>query len=174
MIESKVVVEDAEILIRHEQCADPSWCSQNDLYIKSNSSDNNTLTTVVFNDYLSVYLYWENHSSANSVEVLYVPETGVLFMGCDRLSIRVDTRSQKLIDVDFVALFWGLERHKEFILETGELQCFLYSKSGKKLASAEVDPPYEMELYDQGIMFKSIVAGETWLKYAVRGYSVDT
>ena len=101
--------------------------------------------------------------------ILYVPETGILFLGCGSISARVSTREIKLIDIDNVCLFWSLSRHKEYVLETGELECFLYSLSGEKVSSTAVDPPYEMEVTDNGIKFESIVLGSTWLRYESNG-----
>lgn len=98
-----------------------------------------------------------------------MPETGILFLGCGSLSARVSTRESKLLDIDNVCLFWGLSRHKEFVLETGELECFLYSLTGEKVSSTAVDPPYEMDVTDNGIKFESIVLGSTWLKYERNG-----
>jgi len=169
MISSKITVNDAEIKIEHEECSDPSWCRDKDIFIESCSSDNNTLSTITFNDYLTIYVFWESCPSGVSKELLYVPETGVLFLGCGSISARVSTLESKLIDIDNVFLFWGLSRHKEYVLETGELECFLYSLSGKKVSSTAVDPPYEIEVTDTGIKFESIVLGSTWLGYESNG-----
>lgn len=169
MISSKVTINDAEIKIEHEQCSDPSWCRDKGIFIESCSSDNNTLSTITFNDYLTIYIFWESCSSDVSQEILYVPETGILFLGCGSISARVSTREIKLIDIDNVCLFWSLSRHKEYVLETGELECFLYSLSGEKVSSTAVDPPYEMEVTDNGIKFESIVLGSTWLRYESNG-----
>ena len=95
-------------------------------------------------------------------------ETEVLFLGCDKISAQVDVSNNCLINANSIDLFWGLERHKQFILETGELQCFLYDLSGKLISSTSVDPPYEMEMNQDGIKFTSIVLGTTWLKYGDR------
>lgn len=169
MISSKVTINDAEIKIEHEECSDPSWCRDKDIFIESNSSDNNTLSTITFNDYLTIYIFWESCSSGVSQELLYVPESGVLFLGCGSISARVSTRDSKLLDIENVCLFWGLSRHKDYVLETGELECFLYSLSGEKISSTEVDPPYEMETTEEGIRFDSIVLGSTWLRYKSNG-----
>ena len=66
MISSKITIEDAEIKIEHERCSDPSWCRDKEIYIESNSNDNNTITTITFNDYLKVFVYWASFSSAES------------------------------------------------------------------------------------------------------------
>lgn len=169
MISSKITIEDAEIKIEHERCSDPSWCRDKEIYIESNSNDNNTLTTITFNDYLKVFVYWESFSSAESFEVLYIPETGILFLGASAISAQISTRESKLIGIEFPCLFWSLERHKSFVLESGELECFLYDKHGKKVSSTAVDPPYEMEVTDKGIKYESIVMGTTWLRYDGKG-----
>jgi len=165
MISSKVTIENTEIKIEHENCSDPSWCRDKEIFIESNSSDNNTLTTITFNDFLKIYVFWESFTSAEFIDVLYVPETKVLFLGCGSISARVCTKDSKLIDLEYVCLFWGLSRQNSYILETGELDCFLYSLDGKKVSSSAVDPPYEMEVTEQGIKFTSIVGGTTWLRY---------
>lgn len=165
MIPSKITINDAEIKIEHEECSDPSWCRDRDIFIESSGSENNTLSIITFNDYLTIYIFWESCSSGASQEVLFVPETGVLFLGCGSISARVSTRDSKLIGFESVCLFWGLSRHKEYVLEIGELECFLYSLSGEKISATAVDPPYEMEVTEKGIKFESIVLGSTWLRY---------
>jgi hypothetical protein len=165
MISSKIIINEAEIHIQHEQCVDPSWCQDKGILIKATGSDNNILSTIIFNDFLTVYVLWESCLSGISQEILYVPETGILFLGCGCVSARISTKESRLIGVEDVSLFWGLSRHKDYVLETGELECFLYSLSGKKISRADVDPPYEMEVTDKGIRFKSIVLGDTWLRY---------
>lgn len=169
MISSKVTINDAEIKIEHEGCSDPSWHRNKNIFIESCNPNNNTLSTITFHDYLTIYIFWESCSSGVSQELLYVPETGVLFLGCGSISARVSTRESKLIDTENVCLFWGLSRHKEYVLETGELECFLYSLSGEKISSAAVDPPYEIEVTDSGIKFESMVLGSTWLRYESNG-----
>ncbi len=168
MISSKVKVNNAEIKIEHEECTDPSWRRDKDIFIESNSS-NNTLSTITFNDYLTIYIFWNSCSTGVCQELLYVPETGVLFLGCGSISARVSTRESKLLDIGNVCLFWGVSRHKDYVLETGELECFLYSLWGEKISSTEVDPPYEMETTKDGIRFDSIVHGSTWLRYKING-----
>ena len=168
MVNNRLIIEDAEIQIEHKSCTDAQCYQDKGIYIESISCHNNTLSKITFNQHLVVYLYWEFHSCAKLVEILYVPETEVLFLGCDKLSAQVDVSNNRLINANDVDLFWGLERHKQFILETGELQCFLYDLNGKLISSTSVDPPYEMEMNQDGIKFTSIVLGTTWLKYGDR------
>ncbi|UZE97192.1 hypothetical protein [Alkalimarinus alittae] len=165
MISNKVSNQSAEIKIEHEKCSDPNLCRDKEIFIESNSSDNNTLTTLTFNDRLKIFVFWESFSSAEFFDVLYVPETEVLFLGCGSISARVSTIASKLIGLEHVCLFWALTRQNNYVLETGELDCFLYTLDGKKVSSTAVDPPYEMEVTDQGIKFTSIVVGTTWLRY---------
>jgi len=169
MISSKVTINDAEIKIGHEECSDPSWCRNKEVFIESGSAANNTLSTIVFNDYLTIYVFWDSRPVGVSQEILYAPETGVLFIGCGSISARVCTKTSKVLGTNNVCLFWGLENFKNYVLETGELECFLYSQAGDKISSAEVDPPYEMEITEDGIKFDSIVLGTTWLRYASNG-----
>lgn len=169
MISSKVTINDAEIKIGHEQCSDPSWCRNKEIFIESCCADKNTLSTIVFNDYLTIYVFWDSHPAGVSQEILYVPETGVLFIGCGSVSARVCTKTSKVLGSNEVCLFWGFQNHKNYVLETGELECFLYTQAGEKISNTAVDPPYEMEIMEAGIKFESIVLGTTWLKYASNG-----
>lgn len=166
MVSSKILIGDAEIEVMHEPCVDPGSCGHKNIFIESSSAENNTLSTITFNDYLTIHLFWEHCSSGVSQEILYVPETGVLFIGCGSISARVSTREQKLIDVNSVALFWSFDRHGNYVLETGEIECFLYSLSGNKIAKADVDSPYETYFTEKGIRFESDFYGSTWLYYS--------
>ena len=168
MVSNKLIIDDVEILIEHKSLTEAGCFRDKDIYLESTSCQNNTLSTIRFNNQLEVHLFWEFHSCAKLIEILYVPETKVLFLGCDKLSAQVDVNNNRLINSNNVDLFWGLERHKQFILETGELQCFLYDLSGNQIASTSVDPPYEIEVNQDGIKFTSIVLGTTWLKYRDR------
>jgi len=168
MANNRLIIDDVEILIEHQSLTDTQPYRDKDIYLESTSSQNNTLSTITINYNLVVHLFGEFHSCTKLVEILYVPETEVLFLGCDKLSAQVDVSNNRLINANNIDLFWGLERHKQFILETGELQCFLYDLSGKLISSTSVDPPYEMEVNQDGIKFTSIVLGTTWLKYGDR------
>lgn len=165
MIPSKIRLGDTEIGIEHQECSDASWCKDKDIFIESSSSDNNTLSTITVNGNLTIRVFWESSQTGVSQEILFVPETGILFLGCGSISARISTKENKLVGFEDVFLFWGLDRHKYYVLETGELECFLYSLSGDKISTADVDPPYEMEVKKEGIRFDSIVHGTTWLKY---------
>lgn len=169
LISNKVTIDDAEIKVGHEECSNPSWCRDKEIFVESCSDDNNTLSTIVFNDYLTVYVFWDSHPVGVSQEILFVSETGVLFIGCGSISARICTKTSRVLDTNDICLFWGLENLENYVLETGELECFLYSKSGDQISSAEVDPPYEMKMTEKGIEFESIVHGTTWLKYAGNG-----
>jgi len=99
MVSSRLIIDDAEILIEHQSLTDTRSYREKGIYLESISHQNNTLSTITINHNLVVHIFWEFHSCAKLVEILYIPETKVLFLGC--------------------------ERHKQFVLETGELQCFL-------------------------------------------------
>ena len=89
MITSKEKIHDAEMLIKHESCSDPGWCRNKEIFIESNSVENNILSTTKFDEYLHIYIFWESFTSDASVEVLYIPETGVMFIGAGTVSARI-------------------------------------------------------------------------------------
>jgi len=163
-ISTKTIIDTSEINVVHSECSDPGLYKSKPLFVESNGN-NNTLSVVSFNDSVEIYVYWESFEAAKQFDIAFVPETGILFIGCGTLSVRLCTKSYKLLDISYPELFWSLKRHKEYILELGELECFLYSLDGKQISSAAVDPPYEMEVFDHGIKFESIVVGTTWLEY---------
>ncbi|MCA9432313.1 MAG: hypothetical protein KC940_17505 [Candidatus Omnitrophica bacterium] len=65
----------------------------------------------------------------------------------------------------FADLFWGFERDGDYVIQWGETSCGLYTKDGRLISSADVDPPYQAEKAGEGFRFISDVAGETWLNY---------
>lgn len=162
---NRFIIDDLILQVSHEECSDPSWHRDSDIFIESHSSDKNTLSTIQINSDSQIYIFWESHSFAKALDILYVPETSVLFIGCGALSARISIKDKKLIDIEHVHLFWELTRYKAFVLATGELDCYLYDLFGNRVARAAVDPPYETVFLEDAIKFKSIVHGTTWLKF---------
>ena len=169
MISSKVTAQGVSVKTEHLGCLDSRPYSTTDLYIESTSPNNNTLTTITFEAHTKIYVFWESFTSAECFEVLYIPETKLLFIGCGCLSARINLNSSEIVGVANVCLFWEFSIHNNFVLECGELDCFLYDLYGNLVSKTVVDPPYDMEICEDGIKFKSIVVGTTWLRFSENG-----
>lgn len=98
-------------------------------------------------------------------QFLLIPETGVLFIGAEILSGVVHLHTRQVLDQKQVFLFWAFERKGAFVLELGEMTCFLYDLNGRLVGQVAVDPPYQVEETEAGIKFTSEVAGQQWLVY---------
>ena len=70
-----------------------------------------------------------------------------------------------IVQQNDIMLFWAFERRRDFILELGEVDCFLYDLNGNLLDEAPVDPPYEINETDGGINLISTVMGSQWLTF---------
>lgn len=165
MKSNTVSIGDTQLKLEHQRCSDPHWCLDKGIFIEANGDNNDTLSTITLNGYFHVYVYWAALSCTESFEVLYVPSTEVLFLGAGGVSAQISIKESKVIGVEFPCLFWGLERHGDFVIESGELECFLYGLDGKRISSAPVDPPYEMIFTEQGVKCQSAVMGTTWLRF---------
>lgn len=124
-----------------------------------------------------IFLAWSSPSWRRdmgmpvSFEVLLIEETFTLFLGAASVVAVVGLSDLRPISQHRTGEFWGFERKDGYVLEFGELDCFLYDLHGETLAHASVDPPYETYETYEGIRFESLVFGTQWLRYpdAVRG-----
>jgi len=113
------------------------------------------------NSITRVVLFW-SHFSDDALPSLHWSEARrVLFIGAGCVSAVVDISKTDLININYPDLFWGWECVENNILEMCELDCRLYSPSGKLIGHAHVDPPYDYRVTDKAIIFSSIVVGKT-------------
>ena len=71
----------------------------------------------------------------------------------------------KSVFVDATSSSAICSRSRGYVLEQGELACYLRAETGEVLAEAPVDPPYDLFETDEGIRFESICVGEQWLRF---------
>ena len=88
-----------------------------------------------------------------------------MFVGCGTLSASIRTPDLVIVNKNTLALFWSFEWRRGFVLELGELDCYLYRPSGECIGRASVDPPYEIDEKEAAINFQSIVAGSQWIEF---------
>ena len=88
-----------------------------------------------------------------------------LFLAAGTLcaAVALDAREVRHESEEF--LVWGLERRGPYVLLLGEVQCSLFTPEGLHIDSVPVDPPYEMQDSDEGIVFESQVEGTHVLRY---------
>lgn len=106
-------------------------------------------------------------SGLADVTLLYVEETGCLFLGATRTSCVVDLARAAIEHRFEHCLFWGFNRTTRpgWILETGELDCLFRALDGRVVAQVPVDPPWESTVEPQGVRFQSDVHGTTFLPF---------
>ncbi len=111
-----------------------------------------------------VWLLWEDRGF-DAFGLAYVRATDTLFVGAGRISATIHIESRRIVERNEPDVFWGHERVGTYVLELGELECILYDPAGCVIGHAPVDPPYEYEVEDDGIRFRSIVLGERYIRF---------
>lgn len=112
-----------------------------------------------------ILFHWD-YFEVNSFGLIYIPETNVLFIGGGTLTVSLDLDNFRILNENYNdCMFWYFERYNDYVIEYGELDCFLYSLRGVLLDKCSVDPPYEVEKKQSGIKFLSPVYKEQWLRY---------
>ncbi|MEP3480224.1 MAG: hypothetical protein ABJZ55_13315 [Fuerstiella sp.] len=168
MIDTVFHYDDTPIRVSHERCSDPVGRTEDGLLVRSASTESDTLTSIVIGPHDSsrrIYVFWSLVTTGEHFDLLYIPATKTLFVGGGSQSATIDTNSMSIVQQNDIMLFWAFERRRDFVLELGEVDCFLYDLNGHLIAEAPVDPPYEINETDGGINLVSIVAGSQWLTF---------
>jgi len=113
----------------------------------------------------SVLLLWQRQSVARGMTLLFNQATTTLFIGAETFAAAVDLVSGNVVDPHSVVLVWHFQQSGEFVIELGELACFLRTGSGDILGEASVDPPYEIIETPEGVRFESPTMGTQWLRF---------
>lgn len=112
-----------------------------------------------------IEVLWSHFSSDAAINFHWNENDLILFVGGGCVSAVIDVASNKVIDINYPDLFWGWKIHNSNILELGELECRLFSPTGKCIGSTCVDPPFEYVDTGRSIEFSSIVVGKTRIDY---------
>lgn len=166
MIETVFHFEDVPVRVSHERCLSPEGRTEDGLLVRAPQQDAETLTTITVGPHdrsRRVYVFWQPLVSRSSFDLLLVRE--ILFLGGGPHSAVIDLATMSLRHQNEPTLFWSFERRSDFVLELGELECFLYSLDGRLVDRTDVDPPYEINETDSGLNLISIVAGSRWLRF---------
>ena len=168
MIDTLFHYDGTPIRVSHDRCSDPVGRTEGGLLVQSASAESDTLTTITIGphgDSRRIYVFWSLVTTGEHFDLLYVPATKALFVGGGSHSATIDTDSMSIVQQNDIMLFWAFERRRDFILELGEVDCFLYDLNGNLLDEAPVDPPYEINETDGGINLISTVMGSQWLTF---------
>ncbi len=90
---------------------------------------------------------------------------GTLFLAAGTLCAAVALEARAVGHESEELLVWRLERRGPYVLLLGEVGCSLFTPEGLHIDSVPVDPPYEMQDSDEGIVFESPVEGTQVLGY---------
>ena len=151
------------VTVSHHSCSD--FGPRGDRHvIVANDCEPNTLTTVEIGS-AALYVHWERKREDQPVHILFLPETSVLFFGAGTLVVSLRVPSLEIVDRNNLCEFQGFRCKEGFVAQLGELECNLYGTDGGRIATAAVDPPYEVEETPEGYKFTSDVAGVAWLRY---------
>ena len=161
----------AQVRLSHEPCTSIGTPAPNVVVLREDTGSPDTLTRIAvsFSDQsalpVTVYVHWQPIITVNNLGILFDDSSSTLFVGAGTLAAAVNLRTRRVIDPHTVFLFWGFRRVGQYVLELGEITCFLRAPAGQVLADASVDPPYEVTETSEGVRFDSGVAGTTWLRF---------
>jgi hypothetical protein len=113
-------------------------------------------------DGYGIFYYFDSECpTIYDISVIYFEDEHTLFIGGRYKSLCINMLENRIIDAFEHIIFHYFTtvtdhiRHIEYVLELGELNCLLREKSGYILALAEVEPPYDWFIEENGIRFYS-------------------
>lgn len=162
-------VTGASVNVSHDSCTAIGTSPPDVVVLRQPDVSHDTLTRIeIWPDNgkaQTVLLLWERHPASDKLGLLLCWESRTLFLGAGSFAAAVSLKDRKIVDEHTVFLFWGYQQCGEYVIELGELSCYLRTLSGEVLAEASVDPPYDMSVTAEGIRFESIVMGTQWLHF---------
>lgn len=168
MVDTVVHTPGTQIRVSHQGCTTTDGRALDGLLLTADQCQPNTLSTISVGRHdaaVHVYVHWEAFSSANDVHITYCAETQTLFTGCGTLSATIHLPVLTIVHENTQALFWSFEWRRGFVLELGELDCYLYRSNGECVGHASVDPPYEINESESALHFTSIIAGTQSIEF---------
>lgn len=125
----------------------------------------NTVTRIEVGAKTVLVLWGPHPRDLEQIALLLVASTNTLFLGMRTLAAAVRLTTGEIVDAHEVFATWSFQQTRGYVLEQGELACYLRAETGEVLAEAAVDPPYDLFETDEGIRFESICVGEQWLRF---------
>jgi hypothetical protein len=167
-------LDNTSISVSHELCSSFGTPANDIVLLIAEHCTPNTLSRIeVDHDQTRsvIYVHWEEHTASERVNLLVDEATRTLFVGAGTITATINLQTQQVVSQHTVDLFWHFERRGRFVVEFGELDCFLYDQHGTLVAEVPVDPPYEYIDYPDGIRFESINYGTQWLNFPSEPHS---
>jgi len=161
----------AQVRLSHEPCTSIGTPAPDVIVLHEDTGSPDTLTRIAvsFTDHsvgsTTLYIHWQPTITINNLGILFDDPSSTLFVGAGTVAAAVNLRTRQMIDQHTVLLFWGFQRVGQYVLELGEITCFLRAPTGQIVADAPVDPPYEVHQTPEGVRLSSGVAGTTWLRF---------
>lgn len=151
---------------------DASLAIDADLYIRDTEEagtgiDKTTVLSVTIDDVktIRIRIDWFNLSSSETTfKTLLVPETGYLFFGARFFRGMIDLNDCAILEKEKCIQFWDFFRIKNTIVVLTELEALALNLKGDTIHRIPLDPPFEFEKQENGILFQSPVYGEQLLK----------
>lgn len=165
---TEIAFRNIAVSISHEECSSFGTPASGVLLLKASNCELKTLTRIEINgEQLErvIFVHWDVPLGGVGFGILLDEETATLFVGAGTISASIDFRNMRVINENVVDLFWTFKRVGEWVLELGELECYLYTPSGSLVASVPVDPPYDYYETDEGIRFETSIYGTQWLYF---------
>lgn len=169
MTSVSVVYRTVTIEISHEPATSIGTPAEDVVVIVEENCEPDMLTRIhLWSDegaIATVLLHWETVITLEKVVIHFDDDTQTLFVGAHTVAAAVQIRKRQIVDQHTVTLVWSFQLEGEYVLELGELDVFLRRRTGEIIASAPVDPPYDMTRTPEGLRFDSPVYGEKWLRF---------
>ena len=161
----------AQVRLSHEPCTSIGTPAPDVVALLEDTGLPDTLTRIAVSwpdqsaPPVTVYVHWHPIITVNNLGLLFDDLSSTLFVGAGTVVAAVNLRERRTVDQHTVLLFWGFQRVGQYVLELGEIACFLRAPTGQVLGEASVDPPYEANETSEGVCLTSDSGGTTWLRF---------
>jgi hypothetical protein len=129
--------------------------------------DRTTLLSVNVNSdkIITIRVDWCNMSGIETeFKTLLIPETEKLFFGARFFWGVIDLKEVRLMVQKNCQVFWNFERYLNAVVVISELAAESYDLSVNKIDEVSVEPPFEVEYFNDKIEFTSAIFGLQKLK----------
>jgi hypothetical protein len=116
------------------------------------------------NEKFIIAMFWYHFSEDADINYFWIEETQTLFLGAGSVSAVINLKENIIKDINYPMLFWSWKAIEEYVLELGETECRVYSKSGELIGQTDVDPPYDYIVTEDAVEFTSIVMDKRKIK----------
>ncbi|MCI1265047.1 MAG: hypothetical protein LKG19_00635 [Saprospiraceae bacterium] len=154
---------------------DPEFKIDEDLYIADEDKINNNLdfdktTILTINDTqhkeIKIRVDWCNYSTDMNFHTLLIEETDKLLIGPRFFWAVINLNYLRIERQEYCAMFWNFEKHSNTIIVTTELEALALDLNCETKDTVPIDPPFDIEYFENRIEFTSLTAGKQTLNFA--------